>query len=142
MEEKGEKREGFFLSKEGMVLIPPEKRKAALERYMALARENPAGPYGNAFFQVGEALAVVYEELCRYFDLGRPAIAVFGRLVKEPACVRLIQEGAESFHPGLKVEAADGELCATPLMKELWEHPVYTVAQFGQAVGAVYFGAA
>ena len=36
--------------------------------------------------------------------------------------------------------AADGSLANTPLMKQLADHPQYTVAQFGQAVGAIYYG--
>ena len=40
----------------------------------------------------------------------------------------------------LKQYAADGGLANTDLMKQLEAHPDYTVAQFAQAVGAIYFG--
>ena len=42
--------------------------------------------------------------------------------------------------PSLVQHAADGSLANTPLMKQLADHPQYTVAQFGQAVGAIYYG--
>ena len=53
-----------------------------------------------------------------------------------------MQEGAKRICPQLQLIAADDELAFTPLMQQLRAHPNYSVAQFGQAVGAVYFAAA
>ena len=66
----------------------------------------------------------------------------FGRLVKTDACFRLLCEGAQRVAPGIELRAADDALANTPLMRQLAAHPRYTVAQFGQAVGAIYYGCA
>ena len=65
---------------------------------------------------------------------------LFGRFVKEPACFRLLQEGCREILPELVLEAADEELSVTPLMQALAAKGV-TVAQFGQAIGAMYYAA-
>ena len=65
---------------------------------------------------------------------------LFGRFVKDPACFRLLQEGCRQVVPSLRLEAADEELSCTPLMRALSAHGV-TVAQFGQAIGAMYYAA-
>lgn len=49
-------------------------------------------------------------------------------------------EEAARREPGLLQYAADGSLANTPLMRQLEENLDYTVAQFAQAVGAVYYG--
>jgi hypothetical protein len=59
--------------------------------------------------------------------------------VKDPACIALIREGATRVSPDLVVEVADDGLAATGLMRQLRDDGRYTVAQFAQAVGAVYF---
>lgn len=61
-------------------------------------------------------------------------------MVKEPACFRLLCEGAARREPELRLLAADGSLANTPLMRQLAARPDCTVAQFAQAVGAVYYG--
>ena len=52
----------------------------------------------------------------------------------------LVQSGAARLSPAPFV-AADDDLAFTPLMLDLKAEPFYTVAQFGQAVGAAYFAA-
>ncbi len=52
-----------------------------------------------------------------------------------------MQEGAARLLPA-EFQAADDSMAYTPLMLDLRNDPVYTVAQFGQAVGAVYYAAA
>ena len=51
-----------------------------------------------------------------------------------------MREGAHRREPSLRQYAADGSLANTALMKQLDAHPDYTVAQFAQAVSAVYYG--
>ena len=60
--------------------------------------------------------------------------------MKTEACFRCLTEGARRIVPSLVQHAADGSLANTPLMRQLADHPQYTVAQFGQAVGAIYYG--
>ena len=51
-----------------------------------------------------------------------------------------MEQGVHSQAP-VELYAADSSLAYTPLMLDLEHDPVHTVAQFGQAVGAVYFAA-
>ena len=50
-----------------------------------------------------------------------------------------MEEGARSVVPNITFEVADSSLAHTPLMKQLEDNEHFTVAQFAQAVGAVYF---
>ena len=133
---------GLF-RREGARLIvptaPADMRKACLEFFMEKAQD--AGSVcAEVFREVGESLGVCWKET-QY--ILRPACGertLFGRLVKTEACFRLLCEGARRIVPGLVQHAADGSLANTPLMKQLAAHPQYTVAQFGQAVGAIYYG--
>jgi hypothetical protein len=59
--------------------------------------------------------------------------------VKVARVFDLMQEGAARREPELEFVAADSNMAYTPLMRALDADPEYTVAQFGQAVGAVYF---
>ena len=118
---------------------PADMRKACLEFFMNEAQD-PASACAEIFREVGESLGVCWKET-QY--ILRPACeerTLFGRLVKTEACFRLLTEGARRIVPGLVQHAADGSLANTPLMKQLADHPQYTVAQFGQAVGAIYYG--
>ena len=104
-----------------------------------------AGEPGHAFCeeifrQVGVYLAVTWEETQYILEPEAVDRTLFGRLVKTPVCFKLMCEGAARRQPGLKQYAADGSLANTSLMKQLEAHPEYTVAQFAQAVGAIYFG--
>ena len=117
---------------------PEDRRKEALEFFMERAERDP--DCQDIFREIGEAMAVVWRETD---DILRPEAeerSLFGRLVKRPACFCLIQEGAARQEPDLRLLAADSTLANTPLMKQLDAHPGYTVAQFAQAVGAVYYG--
>jgi hypothetical protein len=64
---------------------------------------------------------------------------LFGRLVKNKTCFALMEEGARSVDPGISFIVAGSNMANTPLMKQLEKHPEFTVAQFAQAIGAVYF---
>ena len=48
-------------------------------------------------------------------------------------------EGARGVDPGIRLVVAGTGMANTPLMKQLEGHPRVSVAQFAQAVGAVYF---
>lgn len=128
--------EGIFVP-----TTPEDMRKACLAFFMREA-DDPASACAEVFRAVGEALGACWRET--QFILG-PACAsrtLFGRLVKTDACFRLLCEGAQRVAPGIELRAADDALANTPLMRQLAAHPRYTVAQFGQAVGAIYYGCA
>jgi hypothetical protein len=60
--------------------------------------------------------------------------------VKNPRCFSLIEKGFNNVIPEVTLFVADDTLANTPLMQQLKEDEMYTVAQFAQAVGAIYFG--
>ena len=94
------------------------------------------------FRQVGESLGVTYLETDYILNPEAKTRTLFGRLVKNPICFQLLCQGAKRIVPELVQYAADSSLANTDLMKQLEAHPDYTVAQFAQAVGAVFYGAA
>ena len=52
----------------------------------------------------------------------------------------MLQEGCRTVMPELELIAADEELAASPLMRTLAARGEGSVARFGQAVGAIYYG--
>ena len=127
---------------EGETLIVPEQpedmRKPCLEFFMNRAAKGH--PVCEEIFRtVGEYLAVTWRETEYILHPEARDRTLFGRLVKLPACFALMCEGAERREPTLVQHAADGSLANTPLMRQLDAHSDYTVAQFAQAVGAIYY---
>lgn len=118
---------------------PTDTRKEALEFFMEKAAQPGQEACQDIFREMGEYQAVVWRETNFILRPEAEDRGLFGRLVKRPACFRLIQEGAVRREPGLRLLAADSSLANTPLMKQLDAHPDYAVAQFAQAVGAVYY---
>lgn len=117
---------------------PKDQRKPYLAYLMDLADREEA--VAVVFRFIGDAMAVVWRETEHILNTGLKDRYLFGRLVKVARCFELMQEGASRREPALRLVAADSEIAYTPLMAELAAHPEYTVAQFGQAVGAIYFG--
>lgn len=135
--------QGLFEWKGDRLLVPTEPkdmRKPCLEFFMKKAGEPEHPVCADIFRQVGEYLAVTWEETDYILEPEAKERSLFGRLVKSPVCFRLMCEGAKGRVPDLNQYAADGGLANTTLMKQLDAHPDYTVAQFAQAVGAIYFG--
>jgi hypothetical protein len=60
--------------------------------------------------------------------------------VKNNRCFELIKEGAKQIKSDIVFKLADGKMANTELMIKLEEDEHYTVAQFAQAVGVIYFG--
>ncbi|MDE7245836.1 MAG: hypothetical protein K2O18_17930 [Oscillospiraceae bacterium] len=118
---------------------PEDMRKPCLEFFM---RQAAAGQpvCGEIFRTVGEYLAVTWRETEYILRPETEERTLFGRFVKLPACFQLMCEGAQRREPTLRQYAAGSGLANTALMKQLDAHPNYTVAQFAQAVGAVYYG--
>ena len=132
---------GLFV-KEGERLIvpaaPKDMRKPCLEYFMGEA-ERRDSRCAEIFREIGEYLAETWRET-EY--LLRPACrrrTLFGRLVNTRACFELMCQGARRIVPDIEQAVADAGLANTDLMRQLAAHPVFTVAQFAQAVGAVYY---
>jgi len=133
-----------FLLREGDAIrvpaAPQDMRKPLLAFLMDLTSE-PDCPEAvrQIFRDVGEFLAAAILETQELLHPKTSERMLFGRMVKHPACFALLQEGARSVTDRISLTAADDTLARTPLMRDLAADPVYTVAQFAQAVGAVYF---
>ena len=107
---------------------------------MAKAAEPGHEACAEIFRQIGEYLAVTWRETDYILQPETADRTLFGRLVKNPVCFRLMCEGAARREPALRQYAADGSLANTALMRQLDSHPDYTVAQFAQAIGAIFYG--
>ena len=118
---------------------PEDKRKECLEFFMEKAASGESEACRDIFRRIGEYIAVTWEENEYMLHPGAKDRTLFGRLVKRAECADLIKEGAHQREPGLSIRIADAALAVTPLMRQLEQHPVFTVAQFAQAVGALHF---
>ena len=107
---------------------------------MQKAADDPSGACADILRQLGESLAVTWLETEHILSPACKERTLYGRLVKNAACFELLLEGARRLVPGIQLSNADEELARTPLMRQLRENPRHTIAQFAQAVGAVYYG--
>lgn len=131
-----------FTARNGEVLTiamePQDMRKPCLEHLMQLAEVGD--PDAAAVFRdIGEHLSVVAREMEYLLRPAAKSRFLFGRFVKRPKVFRLLEEG---FHRGVgdvTLIPSDEGLANTELMRELAQSKDATVAQFGQAVGAIYF---
>ena len=132
----------FTVEKGGRLQIltrPEDLRKPCLEHLMQEAASgHPAA--SEVFRRIGMHLGVLTSEFEYLLPTGTPVRYLYGRFIKLPACFRLLCEGFSSRLPQMRLIAADESLARTPLMRQLAERPGVSVAQFGQAVGALYFG--
>ena len=136
---------GLFRAVDGedFIVVPTEpedKRKECLEFFMEKAASGESSVCREIFRQIGEYIAVTWAENEYLFHPEAKDRTLFGRLVKREECFDLICEGAARREPSLVLHNADSSLAVTPLMRQLEEDPVFTIAQFAQAVGALYFG--
>lgn len=118
---------------------PEDMRKPCLAHLMEQAAAGNAAAQ-SVFRQIGRNVGQISREMRWLMRPRTDTRYLFGRFVKHPACFRLLREGCREVVPDLRLEAADEDLMCTPLMRQLPEHQV-TVAQFGQAVGAMYYAA-
>jgi hypothetical protein len=119
---------------------PKDMRKPFLEHMMSLPERENDEINDKIWRDMGEFLAVTWIETKKILNPDTDARVLFGRLVKNKRCFELMCEGAKSIEKDAVLEIADAEMANTSLMKQLKDNPHYTVAQFAQAVGAVYFG--
>lgn len=129
--------EGFVVRRGDTLEIPPELRKPCLEHLMGRAEAGDAAAMA-VFREIGRNIGQISREMEYLLHPRTHLRYLFGRLVKHPACFELIREGCREIMPALVLECADDELACTDLMRALPDFGV-TAAQFGQAVGAIYF---
>lgn len=133
---------GFVVQDGDGLYVPIETvdlRKPFLEHVMALPERENCPVCDRIFREIGQQLAVTWQETENILQPVAKERYLFGRLVKKKRCFELMQEGAKEIIPDLKFIAADENMANSPFMKQLSEHHEYTVAQFAQAVGALYF---
>ncbi len=133
---------GFIVEKNGGLYVPIEPvdlRKPFLEHVMSLPDREQCPVCERIFKEIGQHLAVTWQETENILEPVAKERYLFGRLVKKKRCFELMQQGAAELIPGLKFVAADENMANSPFMRQLSESTEYTVAQFAQAVGALYF---
>ncbi len=106
---------------------------------MALPERENCAVCKRIFEDLGEFLAVTWLESEDIMHPKAKQRYLFGRLVKNRLCFELMQKGARRVVEGITLIAADNEMANTPLMKQLKNDPHYTIAQFAQAIGAIYY---
>ncbi|MCF8019530.1 MAG: hypothetical protein K9L62_08970 [Vallitaleaceae bacterium] len=126
--------QGYYVPTE-----PKDQRKAFLEHMMSLPDRENDETNEKIWRNIGVSLAITYLETDKIIQLGAPYLIAFGRLVKNSHCFELIKEGVKSISDEISLEVADATMANTPLMQQLENNAHYTVAQFAQAIGAVYF---
>ncbi len=132
--------DGSTVREEGILRIreQPDMRKPCLARLMAAAGRGDRAA-GEIFRQIGRNLGQVFREMEWLMRPGTDTRFLFGRFIMEPVCLEYIREGCAETAPWVRLAAADENAACSPLMAQLASWPGVTVAQFGQAVGAVYF---
>lgn len=133
--------EGFTARDDEALTIaakPQDMRKPCLEHLMQLAEEGDADA-AAVFRDIGKNLSAVTREMEYLLRPAAKSRFLFGRFVKRPKVFQLLEEG---FHRGVgdvTLIPSDENLANTPLMRALAQSKDATVAQFGQAVGSIYF---
>lgn len=133
--------DGFTVRRDGLLVIrdDPDMRKPCLAHLMDRAAQGDDAAL-DIFRLVGAHLGQVLREEQWLLRPSTSLRFLFGRFVQQPACFAAIAEGCALTAPDISLEAADAAMACTPLMLELSRHGGAAVAQFGQAVGAVYYG--
>ncbi|MEA4969384.1 MAG: hypothetical protein VB051_02520 [Candidatus Pelethousia sp.] len=117
---------------------PEDMRKPCLERLMALAEAGDAAA-AEIFRRIGTHLGWLSREMDFLLQPKTDTRFLFGRFIKRQSIFALLCAGCAETAPRIRLLAADEELAGTPLMKQLAKRQDATVAQFGQAVGSIYF---
>ena len=133
---------GFIAEKDGgvfVVLEPKDMRKPLLEYLMGLC-ETGDKLTQEVFTEIGRATGITICETEHILAPSTKERVLYGRLVKKPRCFELIKKGAAEIDKSFLISVADEQNAFTSLMLQLKAHPTYTVAQFAQSVGALYYG--
>lgn len=119
---------------------PVDMRKAFMGYMMQLLDRDDNQTASKIFSEIGLFLAITWLETERLLQPEAKSRQLFGGLLTHKKCYQLIQDGARSLKNDLVLDIANETMANTPLMKQLEDHPDYTVGQFATAVGAVYYG--
>ena len=133
--------DGFTEERDGVLRIrtqPEDQRKPCLEYLMQKADEGDPNAE-EIFRQIGRHLAVVTDELDFLLHPKTNMRYLFGRFVKSARCFALLREGFAERLPQFRLENGAEGLANTPLMRALAERQDVPVAQFAQAIGAIYY---
>ena len=137
-EEDPELLNGYITDSCRIISEPSDLRKPCLEHLMREAEKgNPAAE--RVFLRIGESFGQISREIIYLLSPETDKRYIFGRFVKYQKVFELLRKGFNSVLPGVVLLQADDSLAFSPLMQELALRKDITVAQFGQAVGAVYF---
>ncbi|MDO5112419.1 MAG: hypothetical protein Q4E65_08945 [Clostridia bacterium] len=130
--------QGLYEEAGGLLFVPAARRKDALA---CLMEQADAGESicCDIFREIGEYLAETWKETDYILRPAAESRALYGRMVKSPACFALLYEGARRRVESIELCMANESLANSPLMRALSKSDAYTVAQFGQAVGAVHY---
>jgi len=120
---------------------PKDQRKPFLEYLMGLPDRDGQPSVNRIFTDIGEFLAVATLECNQILNPAAHPRILFGRMVKNPRCFELMREGARRIDPAIELVQAADDIAVSKLMKELKADLHHTVAQFAQAVGAIYYAA-
>jgi hypothetical protein len=118
---------------------PMDQRKPFLEHMMMLPERENDSVCDRIWREIGEFLAVTFIETRRILAPETDERMLFGRLIKNKRCFLLIKEGAQAVCGAAAFTAANADMANTPLMRQLEAGKRYSVAQFAQAIGAVYY---
>lgn len=132
---------GYTEERDGILRIctePEDLRKPCLEHLIRMAESGDSAA-GEIFRQIGRNLAVVSHEMNHLLQPNAKRRFLFGRFVKSSCCFALLQEGFSDIAPELRLVNAGENLANTSLMRQLSNREDVTVAQFAQAVGALYY---
>ncbi|MEI8199664.1 MAG: hypothetical protein WCG21_06360 [Eubacteriales bacterium] len=119
---------------------PVDMRKPFLEHMMSLPDREKDAVNSRIWQDIGTFLAITWIETNKILNPCTDVRVLFGRLVKNKTCFELIREGARFLKDDIILDVADAGMANTRLMQQLENDPHYSVAQFAQAVGAVYYG--
>jgi len=104
---------GYYVSKE-----PRDMRKPLLEHLMALPDREREEVCCRIFREMGEFLAETWYETEYILRPEVKSRVLFGRLVKNDTCFKLMKEGASKRKPDIVLEVADEGMANTVLMKQ------------------------
>lgn len=122
-----------------VALKPNDMRKPLLEFLMK--RCEAKDPEMEAvFLEIGRSTGITYRETEHVLKPQTHERIMYGRLVKLPHCFDLIKQGAAEIDSSQEMSVADEQNAFSDLMLQLKAHSFYTVAQFAQSIGALYYG--
>lgn len=139
--ELGYVKEDVLAGKPALIVPADENdlRKPFLEHIMQLVENGESAECDQIFSDIGRFLAETWLELEVILNPKVKDRFLFGRLVKGERCFALMKKAYQETVTEGDLYVADSTMANTSLMQQLKNSSKYTVAQFAQAVGALYF---